>query len=64
MRRFVGFAEGPELALRHVDDRREEQPTVLQLFQPQQLSGELSPDADLPALADALELRLHDCTIA
>jgi hypothetical protein len=52
--RFVGFAQRPELTLGNVDDRREQQPAVLHLFETQKLSGKLPADADLPAPSYAL----------
>jgi|HubBroStandDraft_1064217.scaffolds.fasta_scaffold06601_5 hypothetical protein len=58
--RLVGLAERPQLAFRYVDDRREQQATVLELLQTQELASELPTDADLPALPYAFELRSHD----
>ena len=56
----VWFAEGPKLTFRDVDDRSEQEPPVLQLFEAHQLPGSLSPNADLTALPDAFDLGLHD----
>jgi hypothetical protein len=60
----VGFAKRPELILRDVDYRREQQSAIFELLETQKFASELSADTDLPALSYPFELWLHDCMIA
>jgi hypothetical protein len=60
MRDLSGSRSAQKLALRNVDDRREQQAAVLELFETEELSRELPADADLPTLGHALDVRTHD----
>jgi hypothetical protein len=52
------------LALRHVDDGRQEHAPVLELLETQEPACKLTPDADLAAQADTLDRGLHDRMMA
>jgi hypothetical protein len=60
----VGLTECPELGLRNVDHRRQQQPAALEPFDAEQRAGALTPYTDLATLPDTLELRVHDGMIA